>query len=266
MIERISRIGQFFLDLPMGVGRGAILFLGTFKAFFQLVFGVYGKGVPKWTFSVTLTQIYFTGVQALPIMLTIAAFLSTALMSFGYINLRNVGAEMHFGQMIRFGVLNELGPLLTALIITARSGTAVTAELAALTIHGEIDALRAHGVSRSIYIILPRMLGVWLSLLVLSTFFVLSIYGGCIVLAPLLGHNMSEIFTLLTAPLMPIDIVLLATKSSVFGVVIPLVAIHHGLKVKRDMRDLPRVSSQAAVVSIMTLFVLDAVVSLVVLL
>ena len=81
-------------------------------------------------------------------------------------------------------------------------------------------------------------------------------------LAPLFEYNMSELYVLLTDPILPQDILVLTTKSTVFGCVIPLVAIHHGLKVKRDMRDLPRVSSQAVVVSIMTLFVLDAIISL----
>ena len=265
MLQRVSNIGRFVLDLPTGIGRGSILFLGSIKAFLQLVLGVYGNGVRKWMVSVTLQQIYYTGVQALIIMLAIASFLSLALMGVGYLNLRNVGAEAHFGQMMRFGVISELGPLLTGLIITARSGTAVTAELAALTINGEIDALRVHGIPRSIYIVLPRMLGIWLSLLVLSSLFVLAIYVECIFLAPMLGYHMTELYVLLTDPIMPQDILLLTTKSTVFGCVIPLVAIHHGLKVKRDMRDLPIVSSQAVVVSIMTLFVLDVIISLVVL-
>ena len=99
MIERVSSIGRFVLDLPIGIGRGSILFFGSIKAFFQLVLGVYGNGVRKWMFSVTLLQIYFTGVQALVIMFAIAAFLSMALMGVGYTTMRNEGAEVHFGQI-----------------------------------------------------------------------------------------------------------------------------------------------------------------------
>ena len=82
----------------------------------------------------TSLQIYFTGVQTLPLLLSIGLFFAAALMGAGYLNLRSLGAENHFGELLRIGVLGELGPLLTGLIVSARSGIAITADVGSMKI------------------------------------------------------------------------------------------------------------------------------------
>jgi len=201
-------------------------------------------------------------VQVLPLIIVIAGFFSISLLVLGYQNLRAVGAEAHFGEVVRFGVINGLGPLLTALIVIARSGTAITADVASQVIRGEVDVMKTHGVSASILIVLPRLLGVWISNLVLSTFFVLTVYLGFVIFAPILQLHVTEILMIVTEPLLPRDIFALTLKSSVFGLVIPLITVQQGLGVARDIRDLPRVSSKAVVACIIAVFIIDVILTL----
>ena len=242
------------------------MFLDGAVDFTRVLRGQYHWGALRWVARLTAQQIWYTGVQVLPLIVGIAAFFSLSLLLLGYQSLQAFGAESHFGQIFRLGVLTGLGPVMVALIVIARSGTAITADVASQVIRGEIDVIKLHGMSVSMLIVIPRLIGVWLSLLTLTTLFIVTILLGFFVFSPLLGLYVMEIIHVTHKALAPTDILTLIIKSSAFGLFIPLLTVHKGLMVKRDIRDLPRVSSQAVVACIISVFVLDVLISMLVLL
>ena len=242
------------------------MFLDGLLSLAKVLGGKYQIGVLQWLTKLTSQQVWFTGVQVIPLIMGIATVFSVSLLILGYQNLRAVGAEAHFGQIVRIGVINGLGPLLVSLIVIARSGTAITADVASQVIRGELDVMKMHGISSSIMLVLPRLLGVWISNVVLTMLFIVTIYSGFVVFTPILNLQVMEILNVTLEALVPMDFLILSIKTSVFGLLIPLITVHKGMSVQRDIRDLPRVSSQAVVTCIVSVFILDVVLSLLVLL
>ena len=258
----IQKIGALVLSLPVGLGRGTIILFSSLHSVIKILIGQYTPDVRTVIVQRTSMQIYFTGVQTLPLLISIGVFFAAALMGAGYLNLRALGAENHFGELLRIGVLSELGPLLTGLIVSARSGTAITADIGSMKIRGELDILLSHKISVATYLVLPRLIGVWLSTLILSILFVTTIYVSCWMIAPPLGLQFTEVFAITKQSLHFSDLTALCVKASVFGIAIPMITIHHGFKVARNTQDLPRVGSQAVVACLSIIFLLDAMVSI----
>ena len=261
-MEFVQKIGALVLSFPIGVGRGTIILFNSLHSVVGLLIGKYTPDVRNVILNRTSLQIYFTGVQTLPLLLSIGLFFAAALMGAGYLNLRSLGAENHFGELLRIGVLGELGPLLTGLIVSARSGTAITADVGSMKIRGELDVLLSHDISIATYLVLPRLVGVWLSTLVLSILFVTTIYVSCWMIAPPLGLQFTEVFEITKSAIHVGDLTTLCLKATVFGIAIPMITIHHGFKVARNTQDLPRVGSQAVVACLSIIFLLDALVSI----
>jgi len=266
MLTLIEGIGRFVLAIPTWIGRVSFLLYYSCRDLTRLFLGRY-----HWTLfwemrSLILKQVWFTGVQVLPLVSLIGMTFSGSLIALGYLSLQMIGAEEFFGSFLRFGILMELGPLLIALMVIARSGTAMTADIASQTIRGETDVLLMHGMSVHLLIIVPRLIAACLSMLLLSVFFMLMIYGGLFFWAPIFSVNLEEIRSNVLDPLQVGDIQILVLKSLVFGLMMGVVACYKGLNVKRDIRDLPRASSQSVVSSIIIIFLLDILISLMVLL
>lgn len=266
MLTLIEGLGRFVLAIPIWIGRVSFLLYYCFRDLTRLFRGQYHWSLFRDIQRLTLKQVWFTGVQVLPLVSLVGITFSGSLIALGYLNLQSIGAEEFFGSFLRFGILMELGPLLIALMVIARSGTAMTADIASQTIRGETDILLVHGMSVHLLIIVPRLIAGCLSTLLLSVFFMLMIYGGLFFWAPIFSVNFEEIRRNVLDPLEVADIQILALKSLVFGLTMAVVASYKGLNVKRDIRDLPRASSQAVVSSIIAIFLLDVLISLMVLL
>lgn len=258
----MSGLVEKILALPMTVGRAAAVG-SVVPAVTRLLRSP--AAVRRRVREATSAQVWFTGVEALPVVALVGFLFSGALMGLGYSNLRALGAESHFGVMMRTAMVGELAPMLTAMVVAARSGTAITTELAAMRLRDEIDAMRVHGIDPEVMLVLPRLAGVWISTVVLSAIFAATVYGGCAILAPALGHGQAAILSGLLDSLRRADLLLLLVKSSAFGVVIPLVTTHHGMTTARELRALPQTGSRAVLMCFLLVFALDALLSILVL-
>ncbi|MFI5120121.1 MAG: ABC transporter permease, partial [Thermoanaerobaculia bacterium] len=164
----ISRLGARFWGLPEALGRWINLLGSILFSAYHLYRGRYGLAAVRVSRSVLLAQIWFTGVQALALVCSAGLLVAGVMMGVGYRTLAGFGAEGNFGDLMRLAVLTEFGPLLTALIVIGRSGTAITTELANMRLNQEIDALQAHGVNPFAYLAVPRLFGVALANLALT--------------------------------------------------------------------------------------------------
>jgi phospholipid/cholesterol/gamma-HCH transport system permease protein len=259
----ISRLGARFWGLPEALGRWLSLLASVLVSAFHLYRGRYGLAAVRVSRRVLIAQIWFTGVQALALVCSAGLLVAGVMMGVGYRTLAAVGAEESFGDLMRLAVLTEFGPLLTALIVIGRSGTAITTELAGMRLNQEIDALQAHGVNPYAYLAVPRLFGVALANLALTLFMVASAYLGCVLLAPLTpGVSMPIFIRDLGGAILSADITRCATKGLLFGLAIPSVTLYHGFTIRREITEVPRAGTRAVVGAMITVFALDALVAL----
>lgn len=188
---------------------------------------------------VLLKQVYFTGLQASGIIVTIAVIIGTVIIS-QVVSLVGDNGTLT-GKILVWVVLRELAPLLTAVIVVARSGTAIAAELGSMKINGEIAAIEMLGIPADHYLILPRVIGVTTSVVVLTVYFVLTAFIGSFVIASIGWHiPYSQFIQGILAALSSSEIVVMFGKSLIFGLTTSAICCTCGLSVGRSVTEIPR--------------------------
>ena len=207
---------------------------------------------------VLLRQIYFTGVQALGILAPIA-LLSGALVITQAVALMGADSEMVLRVLV-WVVVRELGPLIAAILIIARSTPAIATELALMKTHHELDHLRRMGVPEQDYLIVPRIVGVTLSVVALSFYFqIIAILGGMGVSALYQQSSFIELLDEFLAVMQASDLVRTFVKSAFFGIAIAAIACFHGLAVQKAITEVPQAAIRAVMRSLLAVFLIDAV-------
>lgn len=203
--------------------------------------------------------LYRAGTRALGItgMVGFLVGLILAYLSAG--QLRSFGAEELIVNLVGIGVFRELGPLLGCMLLAGRSGSAMTAELGAMKLTQEIDALTVLGISPSLRLVLPKVLALALiAPLVTLWTSSMGMLGGMLVARFEIGMTTRE-FTSRLRDVLPLADVLVGTgKSVAFGVAIALVACHFGLRVKPDTKSLGEETTASVVVGLTAVIALDA--------
>lgn len=211
--------------------------------------------------SVLLKQIYFTGLEACKIIVFFALILGIVIVS-QVVSVVGAGNGSLIGKMLVWVVFRELGPLLTAMVVIARSGTAIAAELGSMKINGEIDSLELLGIEPERYLILPRVVGVASAVVVLTAYFVLTAFVGGFFVASLVHHIPYSQFTQgIVASLGLWDAGQLALKAVSFGVAIPLICCRAGLSVGSSATEIPQAATKAVITSLFAVFMLDGLIT-----
>ncbi|AEJ20852.1 ABC transporter permease [Gracilinema caldarium] len=233
--------------------------------------GFFGRIIKEATFffkrrqvalKVLIMQILFTGVEALSISTILAIGIGAI------INIIGVSVLPQFGQGKLMYVLliaiitRELGPLLTAFIITARSGTAIATELGGMVVSHEIEAYIAVGIDPISYLAVPRFLGVTISSFFLNIYFnIFGLLGSYIVLSLVAPLPFNEYFNGLMNALRLVDMGSGLFKSIVFGALISTVAVYQGFSVMRASTEIPQAGIRAVGQSLVLLVVADAIIT-----
>ena len=188
---------------------------------------------------VLVMQILFTGVNALFIITLIAVSLGTVIIFYGNQIPTAVSTNLVYTILITV-ITRELGPLLTAFIVMARSGVAIATELSSMVVTHEIEAYLAVGINPISYLVVPRFLGVTLSMIALNLYFNLSGLAASYLVAQFI-HPIpaSEYFSQLMAQLTPNAVSLSVVKSLIFGIVISLVASLNGFRAQQSTTEIP---------------------------
>jgi len=211
--------------------------------------------------SVLLKQVYFSGYEAWKIIMLVALILGTVIVS-QVVGLVGGGSGSLTGKVLVWVVFRELGPLLTALIVIARSGTAIAAELGSMKINGELDALELMGIPRERYLILPRIVGVAAAVAVLTAYFVLTAFVGGFLIASLAHHIPYDQFVQgVVASLGLWEIAVLAIKTLLFGLTIPVICCHAGLSVGTSATEIPQAATRAVITSLFGIVLLDGLIT-----
>ncbi len=205
-------------------------------------------------FRVLLKQVWFSALQALPLIVVLASILSFLVISQAVQELGRLGATELIGRLMVVAIVRELGPLITALALAGRSGTAIAAELATNKVLGEVNALEAMGIDPLHYHVLPRLGAAILSVFGLIIVFDLTAIFSGLVAASANGMAAPRYFDIVLASLTSNDVWLTITKALVFGVIVGVIPSYQGLAIKGSSTEIPVAASQAAVGSILAIF------------
>ncbi len=212
------------------------------------------------TLRVLVNQIRFTGLQAMGIVTLLSAILSFLVISQSVQQLGRYGALEQVGTIMVVVVIRELGPLITALIVVSRSGTAIAAEMATNRVMGEVTALEAMGIDPYIYLVLPRVLGAIVSVACLMVVFdavaLVSGYVGAVVVTDMQWRRYIEI---VLATLSAKDVWITVAKGFTFGTAVAIHCAYHGLAVTRGPTEIPQAVTRGVVETIVAIFIMSAV-------
>ncbi|HBO84940.1 MAG: hypothetical protein A2073_08100 [Deltaproteobacteria bacterium GWC2_42_11] len=209
-------------------------------------------------------QVYFTGIEALPIISWIAILLGIIIVTEAMSILPQIGGERFIGKIMVWVVIRELGPLFAAIIVIARSGTAMAAELGSMKINNEVMAIEAMGIDPQVYLVVPRVIGASLAIFILTFYFeVISVLGGYL----LAGFGTRMSFHVYASSILEAinitDIIASLLKSLFFGLIIGAVCCYHGLKVGRSITEIPQETTKAVITSLFLIFVVDGMVTMI---
>ena len=207
-------------------------------------------------------QIYFTGWQAMPLISILALAIGGIAIIQSSTQLAFLGGTEAIGQILVMIVVRELAPLLVALIVIARSGTAVASEIGNMRVHREIEALEAMGIHPLSYIVFPRLLGGIVSVVCLSFYFnIIALIGGFLVSRLLHELPFSFYIGSLAQAIGQEDVWIFLCKNIFSGAIIFSVACFQGLQVERSSHEVPQATTKAVVNSIVYVVIFNLAVT-----
>jgi phospholipid/cholesterol/gamma-HCH transport system permease protein len=193
-----------------------------------------------------IEQIYFTAVQALPVLIPVALMTGSVLI----IQLAKVAGQYDLGRTVVIIIVRETGPFLTALLVILRSATAVTIETSYMKVLHELEALEMAGIDPLRAIYLPRLAGITSAMLGLFVIFdLVSILGGYMVVWAVTYVPMNEFLSQIGKAITIKDIGASLLKAVCFAAIITVNSLYRGLESKRQITEIPRATSQAAMES-----------------
>jgi len=209
---------------------------------------------------VLLRQLYFTGLEATHVIVIIAVIIGTVIIAQVESLVGDNGSLT--GKILVWVVLRELAPLLTAIIVIARSGTAISTELGSMKINGEIESIEMLGISADSYLVMPRILGVTASMVILTVYFVLTVFIGSVIVASIGWHiPYDHLFQGIMASLGIKEVVMLFSKSVFFGLFVSSICCWYGLGVGQSATEIPQAATRAVMTSLFAVFVLDGLIT-----
>jgi phospholipid/cholesterol/gamma-HCH transport system permease protein len=242
-----------------GLGRWAIYIvesLGRFGAFFGQALGaIVTPPFKLWAF---LGRINYIGFRSLLIILLTGAFTGMVLGLQIFLTLSRFGSEAFLGPAVALSLIRELGPVLAALMVTGRAGSALTAELGIMRITEQIDALTVMALSPMRYLVAPSILAGLITFPMMTALFdVVGIFGGYLVGVELLGLSEGTYFGEMQTFVDMADIMTGFWKSVSFGVIVTWVCTYKGFHVSRGAEGVAQATTQAVVLSSVLILVWD---------
>jgi phospholipid/cholesterol/gamma-HCH transport system permease protein len=220
--------------------------------------------IKRWNVSsrILVMQVFFTFVQAMGISCLLALGIGAAVNIIGIPFLEKINQLHLIYTLLIIIITRELGPLLVAFIVIARSATAIATEVAGMVINHEIEAYISVGVDPIEHLAVPHFLGVTISLLLLTLYFsVFGLAGSYAVSQLFYPLPASYYFGNLLQNLSILDIFISLLKSIVFGMIISIVAITEGLAVERASTEVPVAGLRAVSNAFAGIIVIDVLLS-----
>jgi len=247
-LRPLDALGRSALSIVDALGR-----FGTF-----LIQALAAILTPPFKLRAFADRINFIGYRSLLIILLTGAFTGMVLGLQIYITLSRFGSEAFLGPAVALSLIRELGPVLAALMVTGRAGSALTAEIGIMRITEQIDALTVMALNPMRYLVAPSILaGVVTFPLMTALFDVIGIFGGYLVGVELLGLSQGTYFGEMQTFVDLDDIMLGFWKSISFGIIVTWVCTYKGFHVGHGAEGVARGTTQAVVMSSVLILVWD---------
>ncbi len=240
--------GQGILDGVEQTGRVAILFGQTLQ--FTLL--------ARWKRKNMVEQMMNIGVGSLPVIIITAAFLGMVLALQSYYQLHRLGVEAGIGALVGVSMAREVGPVMTGILLTARVGASMAAELGTMKVTEQIDALQALATNPIQYLVVPRFLAclILVPLLTVYTIFI-GIAGGYLIGVKMMGINSAFYLSHTISLLGAMNILTGLIKAVFFGIIIATVSCYKGLTARGGAEGVGRATTGAVVTSCILILIGD---------
>jgi len=246
----IKALGEAFLSFLQLLGSMAIfLGLAAISAF-----------IPPFKLDRVVRRAHFIGVRSLSVIVLTGLFTGMVLGLQGYYTLRKFGSEAFLGPAVALSLIRELGPVLAALMVTGRAGSALAAEIGIMRITEQIDALYAMALDPLKYLIAPIILaGLLVFPLLTAIFDVVGIYGGYLIGVRLLGVSSGTYFSEMRNAVELHDVTAGIYKSLCFGVLVTWICCYKGFYTGHGAEGVGRATSEGVVLASVLILVADYV-------
>jgi phospholipid/cholesterol/gamma-HCH transport system permease protein len=204
-------------------------------------------------------NLYKSGVRAMPVTALVGFLIGVVLSYLSALQLKQFGADIFIVNIIGLGIVRELGPVLVAVLVAGRSGSAMTAQLGVMRVTEEVDALATMGVPRGLRLVFPKVVALTIAmpLLVLwST--AIALIGGMVSAQWQLDISYGFFFQTLPQVVPAANLWIGLAKGAVFGMMVALVACHFGLRVRPNTESLSSNTTASVVSAITVVIIVDS--------
>lgn len=217
----------------------------------------------RWRFTSFIAAVHDTGLNALPIV-ALLTFLVGAVVAFlGATVLDDFGATIYTVNLVAFSFLREFGVLLAAILLAGRTASSFTAQIGAMKVNEELDAIRTLGLNPVELLVVPRVLAMMLSLPILTFFGIISgMAGGAMVCALVLDIPLSQFIAIVQRDIAINHFLVGMGKAPVFAFLIAVIGCLEGLKVSGSAQSVGEHTTSSVVQSIFMVILLDSIAAL----
>ncbi len=252
----VGRLGRSVLE-AVSLGRGLWLTL-TAALRTAAAPGASARAVCR---EIAVRQIFYTSFQALGLISVVAAFMGATLV----VQTEILGGAVHrevVGRVLIAVVMRELAPLITAVLVAGRSGTAMATELGVMRVGREVLGLSSLGIDPPRILVWPRLVASVVSVPVLTVYFgAVAVTGGIFAALAMGAHGLGDLELGLTEALVPADLPLFLVKSVGLGCIVGWLCSHFGLQVGTSPTEVPQRASQAVVLTLLACVVYNTFVT-----
>lgn len=248
MLSFLRLTGRFTLDQLFGMGRMFLFLLSAFAWAFR----------PPAKVRLIIQHIKSIGVDSLSVVVLSGVFTGMVMGLQGYYSLRKFNAESFLGSAVALGLLRELGPVLSAFMVTGRTGSAMAAEIGMMRVTEQIDALYSMAINPIKYLVSPRIIAGLIAMPLLTAIFdVVGIYGAYMIGVGLLGVSSGSYFSGMESSVVFKDVYSGLLKSVSFGLIITWVCCYKGFHAPPMATGVSQATTESVVLSFVLILVWD---------
>ncbi len=248
MLSLLSQIGRFTLDQLSGMGSMFVFLVSALAWAFR----------PPAKINLIIQQIKSIGVGSLPVVILSGVFTGMVIGLQGYYSLKKFNAESWLGSVVALSLLRELGPVLSAFMVTGRTGSAMAAEIGTMRVTEQIDALYSMAINPIKYLVSPRIIAGLITMPLLTAIFdVVGIYGAYLIGVELLGVSSGSYFSGMESSVVFQDVYSGFLKSLSFGLIITWICCYKGFHAPPMATGVSQATTESVVLSFVLILVWD---------
>jgi phospholipid/cholesterol/gamma-HCH transport system permease protein len=254
-----QQMGDLFYHIGHNISDFVLLLSDTSYFAFLGLFS--SKGKRKGEF---INQCILIGINALPIIAMISFLIGFILALQSAAQLRQFGASIYVADLISISMTREMGPIMTAIVVAGRSGSAITSEIATMVVTEETDALKSMALNPIRYVLVPKVHAIMFTMPMLTILsIIIGILGGLFIGLTYLDIGIEPFYNQVRSALVLKDIITGLIKSLVFAWLIVIVAAYFGFGVKGGAEGVGRATTSSVVASIFSVILADSILGLI---